>query len=178
MILLSPYSRKLRNGKDNPKHYPYWPELIEMLDKDKYDLIQVGAEGEKQLVRDFRKGLPFEELKRLLGEAETFIGIDNFFHHLASYVGKRGIVLWGQSDPKIFGDELHINLLKGERYLRIEQFDFWENAIYRPDAFVRPEVVISALKTGQEKAQHNIDKVKMYLTDSYAGSGSTGGMKP
>jgi len=28
MILISPYSKKLTNGKVNPKNYPYWKEVI------------------------------------------------------------------------------------------------------------------------------------------------------
>lgn len=145
MILLAPWSKPLLNGKENPKNYCFWPELVELLSG--YQLVQIGLDGEKQLVPDFRKGLPLDELKRLLKECETFISIDSFLPHMASVVGKRGIVIWGQSDPKIFGDELHVNLLKGQRYLRVEQYDFWENACYRPDAFVRPEVVMDALKT-------------------------------
>ena len=54
MIIISPYSKALFNGKQNPKNYPYWKELIEQIDEP---IIQVGIEGEKQLVPDFRKNL-------------------------------------------------------------------------------------------------------------------------
>lgn len=52
MIIISPYSKALRNGKTNAKNYPYWKELIELI---KEPIVQVGIDGEEQLVPDFRK---------------------------------------------------------------------------------------------------------------------------
>jgi len=54
MIIISPYSKKLMSGKNNPKNYPYWKELIRLI---KEPIVQVGIEGEDQLVDDFRKAL-------------------------------------------------------------------------------------------------------------------------
>ena len=33
MIIIAPYAQKLRNGKNNPKNYPfeYWTKLIELI---------------------------------------------------------------------------------------------------------------------------------------------------
>ena len=53
MIIISPYSKKLENGKMNPKNYPYWKELISLLLKSE-TIIQVGTIDEKHLVTDFR----------------------------------------------------------------------------------------------------------------------------
>ena len=100
MIVMAPYAQKLRTGKLNPKNYPYWEELIGKIDEP---IIQVGIEGEKQLVPDFRKNLPIAELRKLLKECRIWIGVDSFFQHLAWDEGKKGIVLWGPSDPLIFG---------------------------------------------------------------------------
>jgi hypothetical protein len=47
MILISPYAQKLRNGNQNPKNYPWWPELISKIDEE---IVQVGIKGEIQLV--------------------------------------------------------------------------------------------------------------------------------
>ena len=92
MIIISPYSKALLSGKQNPKNYPYWKELIEMIDEP---IIQVGIEGEKQLVPDFRKNLPITELRKLIQECRTWISCDSFFQHLGWDEGKKGIVLWG-----------------------------------------------------------------------------------
>lgn len=143
MIIISPFAKKLRNGQNNPKNYPWWPELISLI---KYDtVIQVGVEGEKQLVEDFRKNLSIPELTDLINECRTWISVDSFFQHLAWDIGKPGIVLWGQSDPIIFGHPENTNLLKDRKYLREKQFWWWEQCDYIADAFVKPSEVIKHL---------------------------------
>lgn len=139
MIIISPYSKALRNGKQNPKNYPYWRELIAQI---KEPIIQIGIEGEEQLTPDFRKNLPIADLKALLRECRTWISCDSFFQHLAWSEGKPGISLWSVSDPLIFGHPQNINLLKSRKYLRENQFLWWELVEYNADAFVLPEVVL------------------------------------
>ena len=70
MIIISPYSKKLISGKQNPKNYPYWEELISQIDEP---IVQVGIEGEKQLVDDFRKNLPISELRQLIRDCKIWI---------------------------------------------------------------------------------------------------------
>lgn len=142
MILIAPYAQKLRDGKNNPKNYPWWPELISLI---KEPIIQVGVDGEKQLVDDFRKNLSLKELEVLLSDCRTWISVDSFFQHFAWDLGKKGIVLWGQSDPNIFGHPENINLLKDRKYLREKQFWWWEQCDYKADAFMDPEEVVKYL---------------------------------
>lgn len=139
MIVIHPYAKPLQNGGINPKNYPYWQELIELLYEP---IVQIGVEGEQQLVPDFRKNLPLSELKQLLTECRTWIAVDSFFQHLAWSVGKRGIVLWSVSDPNIFGHEENINLLKSRSYLASNQFLWWDYTTYNSEAFVKPKEVL------------------------------------
>jgi ADP-heptose:LPS heptosyltransferase len=143
MIIIAPYAQKLRTGKENPKNYPYWETLIEKIGEP---VIQVGVEGEKQLVEDFRKNLSVDELCALLKECRTWIGVDSFFQHLAWRENKKGIVLWGPSDPVIFGHPENINLLKDRSHLVENQFIWWEAHEHRNDRFVKPQVVLEYLK--------------------------------
>lgn len=143
MIVISPYSKKLLNGKENPKNYPYWRELIAMIDDH---IVQVGVEGEEQLVPDFRKNLSISELRQLLRECKTFISCDSFVQHLGWDVGKKGIVLWSVSDPNIYGHPENINLLKDRKYLAENQFLWWEFVNHNPESFVSPEEVIYNLQ--------------------------------
>jgi hypothetical protein len=143
MIIISPYAKKLRNGKNNPKNYPWWPELISLIKHD--TIIQVGVEGETQLVEEFRTNLSLDELKSLVLECRTWISVDSFFQHFAWDLNKPGIVLWGQSDPNIFGHPENINLLKDRKYLREKQFWWWEQCDYIEEAFVKPEEIIKHL---------------------------------
>ena len=142
MIVIAPYAQKLRNGKENPKNYPYWEELIKQIDEP---IIQVGIEGEKQLVDNFCKGLSINDLCQLLVKCRTWIGVDSFFQHLAWREGKQGIVLWGPSDPLIFGHPENINLLKDKKYLAPNQFLWWEQTEYLAERFVEPLEVLKHL---------------------------------
>jgi hypothetical protein len=142
MIIISPYAQKLRNNNNNPKNYPWWPDLISMINEP---IIQVGIDGEQQLVDDFRKNLSLNELKDLVLQCRTWISVDSFFQHFAWDIGKYGIVLWGQSDPNIFGHPENINLLKDRKYLREKQFWWWEQCDYNADVFVKPLEVVKYL---------------------------------
>ena len=139
MILIHPYAKKLMNGKENPKNYPYWKELIALIDEP---IIQVGIEGEEPLVHEFLKNLPIARLRELIAECRIWIGVDSFFQHLAWDCKKQGIVLWSVSDPLIYGHPENINLLKSRDYLADNQFLWWDFTKYNPDAFMKPEEVI------------------------------------
>ena len=143
MIIIAPYAKTLLSGSRNPKNYPFWPELLAMIDEH---VVQVGASGEEPLVADFRKNLPILELRGLLKQCSTWISCDSFFQHLGWDEGKQGIVLWSVSDPNIYGHPENINLLKDRSYLASNQFLWWEQYPHNPDAFVRPEVVFEALQ--------------------------------
>ena len=144
MIIISPFAKKLMNGRVNPKNYPYWKELIELIDEP---IVQIGIESEEQLVDDFRKNLPIAELRLLLDECRTWIGVDSFFQHLAWDQKKKGIVLWSVSDPLIFGHSENINLLKDRSYLATNQFLWWDFIEHQSERFVKPQEVLEYLKT-------------------------------
>ena len=142
MIIIAPYAQKLRTGGVNPKNYPHWEELIKLINEP---IVQVGITGEKQLVDDFRTNLPISELKALLKECRTWIGVDSFFQHLGWIENKKGIVLWGPSDPLIFGHPENVNLLKDRSYLAPNQFLWWEQTECNDERFVEPNEVIKYL---------------------------------
>jgi len=142
MIIIHPFAKPLKNGKVNPKNYPYWKELISKIDEP---IVQVGVTGEEQLVKDFRQNLSIEELEALIAECRTWIAVDSFFQHLAWRAGKKGIVLWSVSDPNIFGHPENINLLKDRVNLASNQFLWWEFTKYDKNKFVKPAEVINHL---------------------------------
>jgi len=138
MIIIHPFAKPLRNNKINPKNYPYWKQLISMINEP---IIQIGVEGEEQLVYDFRKNLPIPELRKLIQECRIWIGVDSFFQHLAWDERKSGIVLWSVSDPLIFGHPENTNLLENRDNLSKNQFLWWEATEHSPSSFVKPEIV-------------------------------------
>jgi ADP-heptose:LPS heptosyltransferase len=139
VIIIQPFSRPLNNGKQNPKNYPYWQELIQLIDEP---IIQIGLDGEQQLTEDFRTNLSITELKALINQCRTWIGVDSFFQHLCWAEDKKGIVLWSVSDPLIFGHIQNINLLKDRNSLAANQFLWWEATEHNPDYFVKPEEIL------------------------------------
>lgn len=139
MILISPYSKKLSNGKNNPKNYPFWKEVIEGINEP---VIQIGIEGEEQLTADFRKNLSIPEIKQLIKDCRLWISCDSFIQHLASLSGKRGIVLWSVSDPNIYGYPENVNLLKSRDCLSKNQFLWWESVEFDASKFVTSEEVL------------------------------------
>jgi ADP-heptose:LPS heptosyltransferase len=145
MIIISPYSKRLINGRMNPKNYPFWGELLREISKTE-KIVQVGVDGEEQLVADFRKNLPVGQLRALIQECDTWISCDSFFQHLAWDEGKRGIVLWSVSDPLIYGHPENINLLKSRDCLSENQFLWWEFVEHDPSKFVQPGIVMEALE--------------------------------
>ena len=142
MIIISPYAKKLQNGKENPKNYPYWKELIDLISEE---IVQVGVDGETQLVDDFRTNLSLIQLRQLIKECRIWIGVDSFLQHLAWSESKPGIVLWSVSDPLIFGHKENTNLLKDRVYLAENQFLWWDFIEHDSNKFVLPEEVIKFL---------------------------------
>ena len=144
-IVISPWSRKLKN--ENPKNYPWWNEVIDGIRK-KIDchIVQIGTDGEKPLIVDEgRFDRSFKELKKIIAECDLWLSVDNFCNHFGAKLKKKGIVLWGVSDPLVFGYEQNINLLKDRKFLRKNQFDIWNNEPFKEEVFVGPEEVVSAV---------------------------------
>lgn len=109
-------------------------------------IVQVGVEGEEQLVEDFRKNLPISELRSLIRECRTWISVDSFFQHLGWDEGKKGIVLWSVSDPLIFGHEENVNVYVSRDFFEKNQFNRWDESMFSEEKFVKPEVVIEVLR--------------------------------
>lgn len=143
MLIISPFAKRLLNGKENPKNYPFWEQLVAMIEEP---IVQVGVTGERQLVGDFRPDLCISDLRGLIKECRTWISVDSFFQHLAWDEGRPGIVLWGPSDPLIFGHPENVNLLRGREHLAPNQFLWWEHTEHKSDRFVGPHEVVNQLR--------------------------------
>lgn len=132
-VLIARGIRPLRNGKRSAKDYPYWDELVALLNKEGYEIREV-------------REMPLPELEPFLKDSLTVICADSFCQHFCWYIDKPAIVLWGVGDPLIFGHKENTNLLKSRNNLREDQFNFWDDVKYNPDVFVGPEVVLAEVK--------------------------------
>ena len=146
-VFISPYSSKLPNGRKNPKDYPYWNELIALILNDGHDVVQVGVGSEKPLVEHTLFDLKIPDLlQEVKNDMDTFISVDNFFPHFCAYYKRFGIVLWGQSDPQIFGYHQNVNLFMGRRFFRPQQFEMWTQVECNDEAFMDPATVFVNFK--------------------------------
>lgn len=143
MILLNAWSRPLRNHQHNPKNYPYWQQVLAGI---QLPVIQIAVQGDQQLVQDCRFNQSLQQLDQLLEECHTWLAVDSFFQHWAWHRRKQGIVLWGPSNPNIFGHEENINLTLGPTAWRENQFLTWEQLPYNKHVFVKPALVLAALE--------------------------------
>lgn len=144
MILIHPFPAKIHDGLVNAKTYPWWSDLIRLLSTHR--IVQVGLEGEEQLVNDFRKNLKLKEISELIKQSYFWLSIDSFLPHLAHHVNKPGVVIWGVSDPLIYGYSENLNLLKDRKYLRKNQFGIWNEQSYVEDAFMKPGEIYEKIR--------------------------------
>lgn len=146
-ILYAPFAARMPqlNGTGSPKSYPFAKALAEII-VPRHTLIQLGGEEDEQLIPDFRKNLSFDEVGELISTCDTAICVDSYLQHHCWYLNKKAIVLWGISDPLIFGHQLHLNLLKDRSFLRPNQFDLYYSNEHRPEAFIGPDEVLKALE--------------------------------
>lgn len=128
LVIISKGVKPVRSGNKSAKEYPYWDELVALLEKN-YTVQEVVHE-------------PFDKLEQLLKSASAVICCDSFLQHFCWTIGVKAIVLWGTSDPSIFGHKENINLLKHRSYIRKNPFDDWESEEHNPKAFVTPQEIL------------------------------------
>lgn len=166
MILISPYSKKMvkeievegKEGikeiveKTNAKNYPWFQEIIDKIkEMSDYKIVQIGVSGEKKLdqIDEYFFDKSLKEIKQKIIDCDFWISIDSMLQHLASHTDKRGVVLWGKSDPKLFGYPQNLNLLKDRKYLRPDQFFIWDPEEFDENVFMHPsEVALNMIKEG------------------------------
>lgn len=136
----------MRNGKTNPKNYPFWESVVAQLKNFGYYIIQISKDNNEKTINGIDEkqvNLDFNSLKNLVLSCDLWISVDNFFPHFCSHLDKRGVVIFGKSDPRLFGYEQNINIFKKIEYLRKYQFDIWESEEFDANVFVEPEIIIS-----------------------------------
>jgi hypothetical protein len=145
-IVLSPWSKMMPDNRTNAKNYHRWVDVVSGLKLRNMHVIQVGLPGESIVtgVDETRFGLRFSELETLVRNCTTWCSVDNFFHHFCAFIGKPGVVVWGKSDPLLFGHSMHTNIVNRDK-LRPLQFELWKNEPFDPTVFPEPHTVIDAV---------------------------------
>lgn len=145
-VIIAPWSAKMPDGRNNAKNYPYWSEVIHKLHFLGVSTVQIGRVGEDVIgCKSVFFNKSDDDLRKLLDECDTFISVDSFFPHFAAYHRKKGLVIFGKSDPEIFGHSLHVNILKSRTYLRPDQFRWWNDVEYDIDCFMYDNEVVKEI---------------------------------
>lgn len=148
-IIIAPYAAKLRNGLRNPKDYPHFAEVVTMLHANGHKVVQIGVTGEDRIegVDQFITDWPFVKIRELIAECAVWVSGDSFLSHLCHYYRLQpGVVLWGKSNPQIFGYPSNENLFVSESNFRQFPYDMWEAETYDESVFVPPRQVIWAVE--------------------------------
>ena len=138
-ILISPYSRVMRNGKMNPKNYPYWQEFINLLNKNNHSVLQIGTGDELRFDNVTPVwGAPMVTLFEFIRKVNFWMSVDNFLPHLVhtEKLNKKGVVIFGKSDPLIYGYKENLNILLNRKNLRPDQFNMWEQCEFDASVFM------------------------------------------
>ncbi len=145
-LLYAPFAARSPslNGKPSPKDFPKAQELAELLETE-HDVIQLAGAEDVQVAKDVRRNLPHPQVVELIKWSDTGVCVDSYLQHAFWEVGKPAVVLFGISDPVIFGHPENVNLLRDRKYLRPQQFDLYYVNQYCNEAFVTPEEVVKAL---------------------------------
>jgi len=98
-VVLIPGSSK----KNQIKRWPYFPELEQLLIKNKISVLTLLGKEERNLEVSFRgpvlKNLSWFELAGCLNESAFVIGNDSGPTFLASYLNKNGLAIFGPKNP-------------------------------------------------------------------------------
>lgn len=154
MILVNPSVQRMRNGTRNPKEYPFWEELISLLDDE---VFQIGIKGDIKYVDNYFENLPLVGVKQLVKDCSYWITTDSFMPHLAHHFPKPGVVIFGPSDPKIYGYEENLNVLKNRSVLRPDQFGIWESCQFDENRFESAVQVAAKIKEWRFNAVKTIN---------------------
>ena len=136
-IVISPFSKKLLDGKPSAKDYPMWPLFVSKIKSAGATVTQIGTSDEYSIGADKRfSNLSNDALLDVLKDCDLWISVDSFVQHFTWFHNIYGIVVFSQSDPFIFGHKENLNVLKHRKYLRGNQFSSWSEAHYLPESFV------------------------------------------
>jgi FkbM family methyltransferase len=149
-IIISPYSYMPSHAKS----YPFWKELIPKIKTLGYKLVQIGMKGEVPLegMDDYLWNISFKDLEEKIKTCTCWISVDNFLQHMVNCMEEpiKGIVLWGISDPTMFGYDYNTNILKDRKYLREDQFGVWKNIVEDEKTKVKKDVYVPQNKNSFE----------------------------
>jgi len=108
-LVIAPYSDSPRKMMPLAR----WEAIVESLAKEGYVILQVGKSNEVPIRGAYSLlGLTTpQQLVSLLARCNAVITVDNFVMHCSHLAGTPAVVLWGPTDPCVYGysGQIHIS---------------------------------------------------------------------
>lgn len=163
--MLGPYKNIIimhihsRSSQNHHWSHNKWVELIrEMPD---YTFVQLGLPDELHVegAIDLRGKTSLREAFALIKCADSFVGIDSNFSHVTNAFDIPGVVLFGDSDPLLWGHENNINIYKKVECSPCYYYLWNEKCPYDHSCMTSISVreVKEALLLQLSKKRHNIE---------------------
>jgi ADP-heptose:LPS heptosyltransferase len=91
-----------------------WEELVSRFNNNDFLLIGNNEDNHIHGTIDLRGKTTIRQAIALLNESNLFVGIDSFLNHATDATSTNGVVLFGSSNPKMWGYDKNINI-----YIRV-----------------------------------------------------------
>lgn len=105
------------SSTDKIKEWDYdkWEKIINFYPK--FDFIQLGVKDEKYIngAIDFRSKFSLRQQLSVLCHSKMYIGLDSFWNHAARALDIKSVILFGPTNPKVWGYDGNINIYKKTR---------------------------------------------------------------
>lgn len=91
-----------------------WEKIIKLYPKIKF--IQLGDEDETRLKGTLDLlGTPIRKQLSILASSNLYVGLDSFWNHAARALNVKSVILFGPTNPNIWGYDENINIYKKTR---------------------------------------------------------------
>lgn len=100
------------SSKNNRWHLDGWEELVRK--HSDITFIQIGVSSEERVEGsiDMRGKTSLRQAIALVKHTDSFVGVESFFGHATNAFDKKGVVLFTDSSPEIWGHDNNINIYK------------------------------------------------------------------
>jgi len=95
---------------------PRWEVLVSEIKSLGYKVYQVGGQDDEKVEGCDRYflGIDYRLTIAMLEKSRGFVSVDTFLGHAGHAIGKKGVVIFGPSEPKFFGHNSNINIFHRE----------------------------------------------------------------
>lgn len=164
--LIAPFAVRLPDGRPNPKSPPisWWDPIVKSMLSSGVEIFHVCSAKDPGVINGVKRveDPTMDELEALVKGARFFVSVDTFLQHFASLHGLRGVVVWSQSDPAIFGYSDNINVYRSKEYFRQYQFQTWSQTTYMEEAFPLTADVILAVQKFLPAAETKVERAQEF----------------